>query len=57
LLFGKEMDLIFTTIELAAIGVSVLIATSISRDGATTWFEGKLLLIVYVILGVSFYFV
>jgi Ca2+:H+ antiporter len=57
LLFGKEMDLIFTTIELAAIGVSVLIATSISRDGATTWFEGKLLLIVYIILGVSFYFV
>jgi Ca2+:H+ antiporter len=57
LLFGKEMDLIFTTIELAAIGVSVLIATSISRDGATTWFEGKLLLIVYAILGVSFYFV
>jgi Ca2+:H+ antiporter len=57
LLFGKEMNLIFSTIELAAIGVSVLIATSISRDGATTWFEGKLLLIVYVILGVSFYFV
>jgi Ca2+:H+ antiporter len=57
LLFGKEMSLIFSTIELAAIGVSVLIATSISRDGATTWFEGKLLLIVYAILGVSFYFV
>ncbi|RKP55634.1 calcium/proton exchanger [Cohnella endophytica] len=57
LLFGKEMNLIFSTIELAAIGVSVLIATSISRDGATTWFEGKLLLIVYAILGVSFYFV
>ncbi|MFC5403190.1 calcium/proton exchanger [Cohnella soli] len=57
LLFGNEMNLIFSTIELAAIGVAVLIATSISRDGATTWFEGKLLLIVYVILGVSFYFV
>ncbi|WP_254450429.1 calcium/proton exchanger [Cohnella herbarum] len=57
LLFGKEMNLIFTTIEIAAIGVAVLIATSISRDGSTTWFEGKLLLIVYAILGVSFYFV
>ncbi|BBI34553.1 calcium/proton exchanger [Cohnella abietis] len=57
LLFGDGMNLIFSTIELAAIGVAVLIATSISRDGATTWFEGKLLLIVYVILGVSFYFV
>jgi len=57
LMFGNGMNLIFTTIELAAIAVSVLIATSISRDGATTWFEGMLLLIVYVILGVSFYFV
>ncbi|KIL35220.1 cation transporter [Cohnella kolymensis] len=57
LLFQENMNLIFTTIELAAIGVAVLIATSISRDGATTWYEGKLLLIVYVILGVAFYFV
>ncbi|TVY00738.1 calcium/proton exchanger [Cohnella terricola] len=57
LMFGNGMNLIFTTIELAAIGVSVFIATSISRDGATTWFEGMLLLIVYVILGVSFYYV
>lgn len=57
LLIGKEMNLIFTTIELAAIAVSVLIATSISRDGSTTWFEGKLLLIVYIILGVCFYYV
>ncbi|MBW5444698.1 calcium/proton exchanger [Cohnella sp. CFH 77786] len=57
LLFEQHMNLIFTTIELAAIGVAVLIATSISRDGSTTWYEGKLLLIVYAILGVAFYFV
>jgi Ca2+:H+ antiporter len=57
LLFNKHMNLIFSTIELAAIVVAVLIATSISRDGSTTWYEGKLLLIVYIILGVAFYFV
>jgi Ca2+:H+ antiporter len=57
LLFEHHMNLIFSTIELAAIGVSVLIAISISRDGSTTWYEGKLLLIVYAILGVAFYFV
>lgn len=57
LLFPGEMNLIFTTIELAAIAVAVLIATSISRDGSTTWYEGKLLLVVYIILGVCFYFV
>lgn len=57
LFFQNHMNLIFTTIELAAIAVASLIAISISRDGSTTWYEGKLLLIVYVILGVAFYFV
>ena len=49
--------LLITVTALAAIAVAVLIATSISRDGATTWYEGKLLLLVYIVLGVAFYFV
>ncbi|TYP72683.1 calcium/proton exchanger [Paenibacillus methanolicus] len=57
MLFGETMDLVFTTIELAAIGVAVFIATSISRDGRTNWYEGALLLFVYVILGFAFYLV
>ncbi|MBB6735870.1 calcium/proton exchanger [Cohnella zeiphila] len=57
LFFGQHMNILFSTIELAAIAVAVLIATSISRDGATTWYEGKLLLLVYIVLGVAFYFV
>ncbi len=57
LMFTRHMDLIFTTIELAAIAVAVLIAISISRDGSTTWYEGKLLLVVYAILGVAFFLV
>jgi Ca2+:H+ antiporter len=56
LLYDKHMNLIFTTVELAAIAVAVFIATSISRDGSTTWYEGKLLLIVYAILGVAFFY-
>jgi Ca2+:H+ antiporter len=56
LIFEEQMNLIFSTVELAAIGVAVFIATSISRDGSTTWYEGKLLLIVYAILGVAFYY-
>jgi len=57
MLFGKPMDILFTTIELAAIGVAVFIAKSISKDGRTNWFEGALLIMVYVILGVAFYMV
>ncbi|SEM75651.1 calcium/proton exchanger [Paenibacillus sp. OV219] len=56
-LFGKTMDIVFSPIELAAIGVSVFIAKSISKDGTTNWYEGALLLIVYLILGISFYLV
>jgi Ca2+:H+ antiporter len=56
LLFGNQMDLVFTTYELAAIGVSAFIASSISRDGSTNWYEGVLLVIVYIILGAAFYF-
>ncbi|WP_223066451.1 calcium/proton exchanger [Paenibacillus caui] len=51
------MDIIFTVIELAAIGVAVFIAKSITQDGSTNWYEGLLLLTVYAILGVSFYLV
>ncbi|WP_028986774.1 calcium/proton exchanger [Thermicanus aegyptius] len=57
LLFGKPMDLLFMPVELGAIGVAVFIASSISRDGETNWFEGVLLLAVYAILGTAFFFV
>jgi Ca2+:H+ antiporter len=56
-LVGKPMDLVFSGYELAAIAVSAFIASSISRDGATNWYEGVLLLLVYVILGTAFFVV
>ncbi|MGE5702698.1 MAG: calcium/proton exchanger [Clostridia bacterium] len=57
LFLGTPMNIVFTHFELAAIGVSAIIAISISRDGATNWFEGVLLLGVYTILGTAFFFV
>ncbi|MBP1999326.1 Ca2+:H+ antiporter [Paenibacillus shirakamiensis] len=56
-IFGRPMDMVFSVIELAAIGVAVFIAKSITQDGSTNWYEGLLLLAVYAILGVSFYLV
>ncbi|MCZ8520234.1 MULTISPECIES: calcium/proton exchanger [Paenibacillus] len=57
LFFGNPMDLVFSTYELVAIGVAAFIASSISRDGNTNWFEGVLLLVVYLIIGIAFYLV
>lgn len=57
LFFGEPMNIIFSSFELTAIAVSAFIAKSISRDGRTNWYEGILLLVVYIILGTAFYFV
>ncbi|MDQ0876657.1 Ca2+:H+ antiporter [Paenibacillus sp. V4I3] len=54
---GTPMNIIFTTYELAAIGVAVFITKSITQDGSTNWYEGLLLLVVYIILGVVFFLV
>jgi Ca2+:H+ antiporter len=56
-LMGQTMDIVFTLHELAAIGVAVFIASSISKDGSTTWYEGVLLLTVYLILGFAFFLI
>jgi Ca2+:H+ antiporter len=50
------MDLLFTTFELVAIGISVLVIGFIAHDGETHWLEGLQLLAVYAILALGFYF-
>ncbi|QJC52398.1 calcium/proton exchanger [Paenibacillus albicereus] len=55
--FGPTMDIVFTPIELAAIAVSVFIAKAVSSDGRTNWYEGFLLVMVYIILGFAFFLV
>jgi Ca2+:H+ antiporter len=54
---GSTMDIVFTTYELVAIAVAVIITQSIIQDGSTNWYEGLLLLIVYGVLGVVFFLV
>jgi Ca2+:H+ antiporter len=54
---GHPMSLVFNNpLELVAVAAAVLIVNSVARDGETTWFEGVLLLAVYVLLGLAFYF-
>lgn len=54
---GHPMSLIFSNpLELIAIVGMVFVVNSIAADGETTWFEGVLLVAVYVLLGIAFYF-
>jgi Ca2+:H+ antiporter len=53
---GRPLDLFFNLFELAAIGVTMLIAQAITQDGESNWFEGVQLLACYAILAVAFFF-
>ena len=51
------MALVFNGFELGAVILAVLIAQQVVQEGESTWFEGLQLLSVYVVLGLTFYFV
>ena len=53
--FSTRMTLIFTTFELVALILSVLIVDTVVEDGESNWFEGLLLLIAYGIIGTAFF--
>jgi Ca2+:H+ antiporter len=54
---GHPMDLVFGhPLELMAIAASAFVVNSIALDGETTWFEGVMLVAVYVLLALAFFF-
>lgn len=54
---GYPMNLVFSDpMHLFAIAATALIVNSIARDGETTWFEGLLLVGVYVLFAIAFFF-
>ena len=56
-LLGNPMTLVFNSYELAGLIGAALIAVLISVDGESNWLEGAQLLALYLMLGLSFYFV
>ena len=54
-LMGKDMNLVFTPLEIAAVAAAVGISSLIAIDGETNWLEGALLTLVYAILAISFF--
>ncbi len=55
---AHPMNLVFSSpLELIAIAAVAFAVNSIAQDGETTWFEGVLLLAIYVLLGMVFFFV
>ena len=57
LLAWAIMNLVFSNpLELMAIVAAVFTVNSITQDGQTTWSEGVLLLVVYLLLALAFFF-
>jgi Ca2+:H+ antiporter len=51
----EPMDLRFTSLEVLAVTVGVLIARMVAEDGESNWLEGLMLLMVYAILALAFF--
>jgi Ca2+:H+ antiporter len=57
LLVGHPMPLVFNHFELGAVLFAVLGVSFLCLDGESNWFEGALLLALYVVIAIIFFFV
>ncbi len=55
LLMGNPLTLVFNQFELIALMAAALIAGLVSLDGESNWFEGAMLLTIFVILALGFF--
>ncbi len=53
----KQLDLLFTPMEVVAVILTVGIVVVIGFNGETNWFEGAMLLAVYAILAIGFFYI
>jgi Ca2+:H+ antiporter len=51
---GREMDLIFSPLELIAIVMAVYLTRTLIYDGESSWLEGLILIGLYVLFGIGF---
>lgn len=47
----KPLDLVFSIIELAVLGLTTFLFSEITKDGELVWLEGLLLILLYCIMG------
>jgi Ca2+:H+ antiporter len=54
-LLGQPMNLVFTTLELVAMVLAVVIVNFVVQDGESNWLEGLQLLAAYAIMAIAFF--
>jgi len=56
-LLNRPMNLVFTTFEVAALGLTTLVSAIITLDGESHWFEGVQLLAMFALVAATAYFI
>ncbi len=51
LLMPKRLDLVFSIVELAVLGLAAFLFSEITQDGELVWLEGLLLVLLYAMMG------
>lgn len=54
---GHHLQLTFTTFELGAVAIAVLVVALLTRDGESDWLEGMQLVALYLIVAISAFFI
>jgi Ca2+:H+ antiporter len=57
MIMNRHFTLVFTVFELVAVFLGAIILNLISHDGKSNWFEGFMLIVVYMIFAVGFFFI
>ncbi len=55
-LIGQPLSLLFTPLEVVALGITTVVVSIITLDGESHWFEGVQLLALYAMVGAAAYF-
>ncbi len=57
LFLNRPFNLVFTIYELAVVFLAAIILNLIAHDGKSNWFEGVMLIAVYIMISVGFFFI
>ncbi|MGH9983438.1 MAG: calcium/proton exchanger, partial [Nitrososphaeraceae archaeon] len=57
ILLSRPFTLVFTGFEIISVLLAAIIMNLIARDGKSNWFEGVMLIAVYLIIAIGFFFI
>jgi Ca2+:H+ antiporter len=57
ILLNRPFNLVFTVFEIASVLLAAIILNLIAHDGKSNWFEGVMLMAVYLIIAIGFFFI